>query len=419
MKKVLLRSFLPLAIFFSTSLAAQNNPFTGFYISPQHDTIRGVFPDYTEWTKNPSTVKFIGSSSSETVMLNPQLCQKFVVDGHDEYLSYSGQRQVNAIEDAEVVKAATGSDTRDVYENVDVFLRLITGSPKCDLYVFRDNRRVNFFYKLPAAPVAELKYKKYFDQNRIIEIPEYKQQLSLLFGPEIEKQKLTSSLETLDYEERELSHFFKTLFIDATAKGKEKKPASGLVVSGGVSINDVRVKADGNFTDIAKDYKSSVAPLLAVGYMLPLDRNFGRYFVFPQVKLYRYKNSGEIERGTFTKATSFQADLLIAGELNAGMHIVQSNNFRLFLSAGAGGIYQVNPTQTDQLYVASDHSIYGSPTETELLPWALSFNASVGVVLNKNIVVTATYLFPSRISNFIAYETALSGVQLKLGYKFR
>jgi hypothetical protein len=401
----------------STSLAAQKITFTGFYITSQHDSIRGVFPDYTEWNNNPSTVKFMGNSSSEVITLTPQSCQKFIIDGHDEYLSYSGQRLINPIDDAELVKGTDSSDKVDAYENLDGFLRLVTSSPKCGLYVFKDSRRINFFYKLPAGPVTELKHKKYFEQNKINEIPEYKQQLNILFGPDIEKQKLASSLETLDYEEKDLGDFFKALFPEARTKSKQKDPTGGCLVSAGISINDVHVKAE-TFNDIAKDYKATVSPLFAIGYVLPFKRNFGKYFIFPQLKVYRYKTSSEIARGTFVKATSFETDLVIAGELNAGVNLVRANTFRLFLSAGAGGIYQVNPTQTDQLYVASDHSIFGSPKETELLPWALSFNASAGVVLHKKFVVKASYLFPSLISNFVEYEIVVSGVQVKLGYKF-
>lgn len=231
MKTVFRLTTLFYAILLCTPSFAQKKTVTGFYISVQGDTVKGVFPNYSQWSNNPSEVEFAAAASVEPTTLTPQNCRNFVIEGHDEYLSYAGQRLVNPIYDNEVSKKRY-SNLGDEQEEVVTFLRLVTRTPNCELYVFTDNKRPNFFYRLPGDSVVELKYKKYYFENQldvsgfmrgyIAEITDYKGQLNSLFAEAIYRRKLTSALNTLPYAEDRLKMFLEQLFSTEPVKHKKK-----------------------------------------------------------------------------------------------------------------------------------------------------------------------------------------------------
>ena len=162
---------------------------------------------------------------------------------------------------------------------------------------------------------------------------------------------------------------------------------------------------------IVKEFRSSFSPLLSIACIAPLDRNFGKYFLYPQIKLFRYKNTGEVNQGTFINSTTYQADLI-------GVELMNEGNFQFFLTAGPGLMALVGGKQVKQLYSASDDSPYGRPEETVLPSLTFCIDASAGIVLNRKVVVTAIYMLPSPVADFAQYNPTLSSLQLTVGYKF-
>src|SRR5688572_20007254 len=128
MKSVFNLATLIYGIMLCTPSFAQKKTVPGHYISLLGDTVKGEFSNYSEWSKNPSEVKFAAGTSVKPIRLTPQNCQKFVVEGHDEYLSYVGQRLVNPITDQQVLNKRYRNVT-DEPEEVATFLRLVTRTP--------------------------------------------------------------------------------------------------------------------------------------------------------------------------------------------------------------------------------------------------------------------------------------------------
>lgn len=402
--------------FWTTPLHAQSISTPGFYITPQGDTVRGTFPAYKQWNRNPAQVDFIPAAPAHLLVLTPANCRKFSIGNQDEYIAYTGPRLVNPIEDDKALKSEGYAGSEDQFAEVSTFLRLVSKAAGCELYLLTDHIRPNFFYSLRGQPLTELKHKIHSDNGRIIEHPAYKQQLLLLFPEEIAKRNLERTLESLRYTEDGMKAFFRKLSPAARSKQKTKNPAQGWLLTAGASLNTVKVKGDESIAQVRMKYNWSVAPLVSVGYLLPLNRNFGKYFFYPQVRVFRYKNSGETNHNTLIKHTTFQSDLVISAELHAGAHIINGKDFKLHLSGGGGILELVNNKAKEQTYTAATNSLYYS-TETGLARMSHTFNLSTGVLLKNRLLVQATYNFPIPVGQYIFYSPSLTGVQLRVGYK--
>ncbi len=413
----MLTFFLLLSIACSSRAHGQNRSFPGHYISVQGDKVLGNFPDYAQWTRNPERVDFVDHASGSTLVLTPDNCKGFVVDGHDEYISFSGQRLINPIEDIEVIRDRAYSSLHDTLAYIKTFLRLITRTGGYELYAFSDNIRTNFFYRQAGGSFEELKYKMYFDQNQVREMAIYRQQLHNLFKDRIEKQNLERTLEKLVYREDRLKQFFEQLFPLPQTMQAPPKNAPGWVVAAGAVFNQIQVTGDRVYAPEFASYASSVAPLLSVGYLRPIDRSFGKYFILPQVKFYSYKVKGDYFDGTFTRATTYQADLVVTPELNGGMNVINRDQVQLFLSAGAGILLQKAAKEVQQSFAGTNGELYAQH-ESKLNNLSYVLNVSAGTILKKKFVLTGTYVFPSQLLNFIHYTPKLSGFQLRVGYKF-
>jgi hypothetical protein len=427
MKKFFILTALSYAILFCTPSFAQKKTIPGYYISVQNDTVKGTFSGYSQWSQSPSEVVFTPAGSGSTTKLTPQNCLNFILEGNDEYLSYTGQRLVNPIYDNEVI-TKRDSSFDDKKEEVITFLRLVTRTPVCELYVYADNKRTNFFYRLPGHSVVELRYKKYYDERQVNqftvdreshvnEITEYKDQLNDLFSEAINKRQLTSSLKSLTYTEDRLEMFLQELFAAEPVIHGQKNPLSGWIISAGASFNFVSVKAS-KFNVIAKEYGSSVSPLLSIGYITTFRRSFGKYFLYPQLNFFRYKTTGEINDGTFRKVTTYQADLIISGELNGGFNVVNQKSIRFYLSGGMGILTRLHNKRLDYKYLNVQQSSEPYTSSQESLSATTIFiNASAGVVIKNKLLVMAEYLFPTSVDN--SYSVRYEGLQLKVGYKVK
>lgn len=201
-------------------------------------------------------------------------------------------------------------------------------------------------------------------------------------------------------------------------KRSNKSSVEKWTISCGVSVNNITVKANKLFNIDIDKFETSFSPLLSVGRLVPVGRQIGKYFIYPQLKLFRYKNTGGSISGPFIKQTTYGADLMILLEVNGGINLLNKENIQFFIYAGGGIAGQVKGRQEQQLY-SRPGSPYGDKKAHNLPSLTYSINASTGVVLNKKIMITAGYLVPAPIGSFIEYTPRLSAFQLRLGYMLK
>ena len=139
--------------------------------------------------------------------------------------------------------------------------------------------------------------------------------------------------------------------------------------------------------------------------------------LFPQVKFFSYKNSGEEIKGNLKPTATYEADLLITTELAGGLNLINKDNFKFFLSGGFGLLIQLGGLQERQVLYASNGNPYGSASETSLPTTTYSVELSAGATLHKKMFLIGSYMLPSTMGEFVYYSPRLSSVQLKLGYR--
>jgi hypothetical protein len=105
------------------------------------------------------------------------------------------------------------------------------------------------------------------------------------------------------------------------------------------------------------------------------------------------------------------------GEFNGGVNLLNKDDLRVFVSAGAGIMILVNNREADQVFYASSNAIYTS-AKSNLSKATNTLNASAGVTLKNKIVVAAAYHFPTSVGNYVYYSHMLTSLQVKVGYKF-
>lgn len=399
-------------------VSAQEKNFTGYYINTTGDSVKGTFPRYNQSNKSPERFVFVPASSSTSIQLTPFNCRKLSIIGYDEYLSYSGNRLINPIDDGVAMDNRGYFSFQDSTRAVSVFLRLVVRTPSCNIYLLNDKERMNFFYELPGEPLQELRYKKYFDENNIHEVTEYRQQLSNSFNEEILKKHLTAKLEQLPYSEDGILQFIEKLFPEKKQNvASATNFLSGWIIGGGASLNSLNVVGDPIITETQLDYPSSLAPYLSLGYLMSLQRNFNRYFFYPQIRFSNYKNSSEKTSGSFNKRITFKSDLIILPQINLGANIINKSVLRCYIYAGAGITTLINNREIVEYFDPIDNTLYNT-YERNMAPLAVDLNLSAGIMLKNKFQILVSYNFPTDIDNFVDFTSRQSNIQMGIGYKF-
>jgi hypothetical protein len=325
------------------------------------------------------------------------------------------KRLLNPVDDDAAINNIGGFfDSRDSITSVTAFLRLVIRTPQCEIYVLNDHVRSNFYYKLPGQTIEELRFKKYFSDNNLHEMAEYRNQLNGLFQDEILQKNLVKKLEELPYTEEGFENFIGEL--SGATKIKIKTQGLGWIIAAGASINFLDVAGDLSMQEVRSKFKNSSAPFISIGFVLPVSRNFNRFFIYPQLRVYNYKNSGSYSTSYNTHIITYQSKFCALPEVNGGINIVNKQNFRFFLYGGGGMLFLIKNNETDQSKNISGGSVSSHVTLTSKMTY--SCNVSAGASITDKFMIVTSYHVPVPVANFIYYSAMHSNLQIGLGYKF-
>ncbi len=403
-------------LFFCNQLYAQGKTFTGFYINNDRDTLKGSFPKFKQPAINPNEIEFLPMGAQAPVKLTPVNCYKVIVQDFDEYVAYRGIRLIKPIDEGRVLRDKDDRAFANEYDSIRTFLRLIRKTSNYEILVVNDQARRNFFYKLPDKPLEELIFKKDYNESGISEVTEYKQQLRSLIKTGVEEKKLSALLKNLEYSETEIIKFLDKA--ELKKKTTSKNPNAGFVISAGTSVNSFKFVGDKSNYRVQTDYKTSLSPLLCFGIISPLNGNFSRHFIYPNVSLYQYKNSGEVNNDFIIRKTTFQSSLIIGPGINGGTNILNAKQLKLFISGGFNVLFLQNHKKVSETIIVSSGVTYAS-LEDKLPSMHYVFNLSTGLVLSNKIRGAVTYNFPFDVNytKTDAPRPRTSNLHLSIGYK--
>jgi len=404
------------SLFFFLQLNAQRKSFYGYFIAVSGDSIKGIFPNYTQWNRTPSKVQFLPDSQSNKISLIPTNCLKFLVEDYEEYVAFTGTRLANSIDDDLVMDNQMFWTADDEDSTVSTFLRVIIKSTSCEILVLNDGIRTNFFYRMPGQAIQEFRFKKKFinETRTVVYMDEYKDQIKKLFGHEIANKNLGKELENLAYREESFYDFFKKLFSNPLEVQQLKKKTGSLNINAGISLNTFSV--NGDLYARARNFANSISPFVAIGYLMPFKRNFGRSFLYPQLRIYSFENSGTANTGTSERTSTFKSGVILLPELNGGVNIVNQKSIQFFVYAGIGIMVMIDGKE---VYENKSSSGYLYTNETELSKLTGSTNFSTGLRFKSKFSVFITYVLPTSVSNYQNYTPKHSSMQFGLCYRFR
>jgi hypothetical protein len=197
---------------------------------------------------------------------------------------------------------------------------------------------------------------------------------------------------------------------------KIKNPDAGWVLAAGVSINYVNTQGSKRYSPVPFKTRQSIAPLLSIGYMAPVNRYFDKYFIHPSLSLFRYNNSSEVLEGGYQ--ILYSTGIVVAGRINAGMNLWNTGALRLYVSGGIGIMLLRDNKEITQI----KHPRYNTKqivSEYNLLSMTHNINLTTGVIFKNRFMAIATYNLPSPVANnFIYFKPMYSSVQFGLGYKW-
>ncbi|MEO6001381.1 MAG: hypothetical protein ABIN89_31305 [Chitinophagaceae bacterium] len=393
---------------FSSNSPAQSNKFTGFYINTQGDTIRGSFPRYIQWNHNPDSITFIPIQSRNHEILTPSFCAEFHIDGYETYIAFHGKRMINPM----IFSRSDTKDDADRYDTITTFLREFAITETHTFYIYKDKNRFNLYYSTNEGVIEELLQKVYVVDNSSIQSMTYKEQLQTLFPEK------TGEIGRLLYTEESLAAFLGKQKKAIIPVKKGQREYGGFYISGGVSLNSLKFSPNVSMEFSEKNYESRQVPLVAIGYIVPFNRNFSRVFFLPQIKISSLKHTAKTlyHNAYPVNSTTFQSSPVISLGFNFGYNIINHPDLKVSLAPGAGlnflmkfkhiETYEFNATNSTTVVTAMDH-----------LKPIVDLQATV--IIKNRYVIWSAYNFPTHITIYPATKDKFSSKQLGVGYKFK
>ncbi len=410
MKKTIRTGAALLSMLFCFTTQAQKKEPAGYYISLAGDSVKGAFPDYHKWVHSPKSVAFV-KETGEKLLLTPDSCLALLVPGEESYLSYKGQRMTNPVNESSALHELVGYATTT--EGITAFIKEIGTANEISFYIYKDAKRANLYYK-SGDEIVELKYKAYYQNGAVHEESTYKDQLFALFGG---NEKLLQQITEMSYSEESL----RTLVYKLNPREKKRTvkkvdPLKGMVLGGGVGINTLRVSGDKLVAATAIEYRRSMTPVIKVGYISPVGRSFGKYFIFPQLTLYSYTNKGEtIQRG-LTTWSRYKASSVAAASVNFGITLMNRANTRVFLAPGVGlmAIMGNRIIEEAQISVSPEARSYRTTKGKDL---TFGLNMQAGMAIKNRGLLWIGYSAPTTVTNQIYYTAKHASIQVGGGIK--
>lgn len=411
-KKALLALLL-----FPTLLKAQSNFHKGYIVNLAGDTVRGSV-DFKEWYSNPKQIKFKAAGADITARYSPATIKAFGINGYDQYRRFV----VSVAQDRIDLSSLThGIDTTTVTDTV--FLKTIVTGKQLSLYSYIDKKEELFVQEGSGQPTSLIRHLYLVGEDRIATDARYifqLQNLAKIYQPD--NKKLLKDIERLRYDADDAG---KILYrIDGSAavlKAPEtEKLANRFYVGAGADIASFSMYEE---NPTVKDYgKSSVMPMVNLGYDLFLKNNIGKLIIRAEMSFYGAK--GDISRGYAESSETeyFKFNQYIVS-LNPQLifNVYNSKQFKFFIDAGFAANFSTYNNKQHRHLGGEFSSTYDIPfpyTDSPLF----SLTGKTGIVINSRIEIFAginssNRVFTDKLQYVLSATHYRAGINLLLGKK--
>ena len=380
---------------------AQRN-LKGYFVNYTGDTIKGIFPKYVYWNRNPNEVRF-KPENGEEVKLTPQKARMFEIIGQYKFYSFNGTRHLN--------------NGDSLVEPVTAFLKLIFETAAVRLYEFKDTARSNFYLQKQGYQIEELIYSQWIKNDQYVVQDSFKKQIAVAFEKELSTGKLSEKLSTLEYVDDALIDFFEKLVGKPAASPKRLyKPE--FFLAAGISINRFKILGNPlNATEKPK-YNTTAAPVFSAGVQIYDRRTFGRIYFAPSLTIYRFSNEGKFEREFFGTTTINVEGTAISPAINIGYKLFPGQSFQVYFQGGVGVMFLPNSKLTETFKSYASVPVTDSGT-IDLKPTNLNLNIQSGISITRSFSIWASYYVPMKMTSSTRYTVVHKPIQVGIRYLFR
>ncbi|HEY9002175.1 MAG TPA: hypothetical protein VIM89_12540 [Mucilaginibacter sp.] len=417
--KLLLAALLAV---FAINLFAQTNYQPGYIVKSNGDTVKGYI-DYREWAQTPKTINFrLNKSSGEIQPCSPQEIKGFGISGVEEYISYNGS--ISA--DKNVFPDLPGRlDTSKI--QAVIFLKSIIRGNHLALYSQNDETKTRFFIAESKELPVELKYYQYYDNaHNTVERAFYRGQMIFY----INKYKpvssgLVESAQNLSFGEGQLGKLVNKIneVNYVAANTKNKRSGVRFFVGAGVIFDKIRLRDpafqvktnSGSFYYDIKSYSNYTSPEINLGFDLFVNPNVQRFIFRTDVSLSTL-NGGvnyPITLTNYGKLKFNQYKLAVIPQLL--YNIYNKEKIKFYINGGVSANFakysNVSSTSADIINV--DLKLID-----EFNSFWISIPLQTGIVINKKVEISATYVPYSKFTTFTDFTVSNQSYALGLRYFF-
>ncbi|HUM45296.1 MAG TPA: outer membrane beta-barrel protein [Chitinophagales bacterium] len=394
----------------------------GYVLLNNGDTLHGLI-ETENWVKAPVKVRFKKSPGAEIHTYSPLLIHSFRIKDGDWYFSFVGDIDPSSLLD-DKLNYSPLPDTLRVF----MFIRSVVMGKVC-LYYARDmNDRLHLFIQKDGGIITELKYKKYYLDERVV--ADYRNEITrrAIMANQIYKEQLTNLMadcppvatgivsRPLAYSKNDIMK----LVIDynrcksSRTSYKEEKEAWRFEIRGHVGVNysGLKFKSTTNTYVGDSDFENSLGYAFGLSLNCVLPRTNESWGFFNEMIIRDFNSQGVSGTAEFKEQRPVKMDLIYAKLATMVRYQFTGSEAQPFLEAGiTNGIALKSANlESDSSGISSNFIQYFRNYEQGLI---------FGTGLQwKDVSWDVQLEFSNGMSGYSDVKSAFATLYVTMGYKF-
>lgn len=396
-------------VFLSVSASAQIEFEEGYIIDMDSNKIEALIKN-EDWRDTPNSFRYKLSDADESKLTRPEDVLEFGINGKYRFISRRVQIDLSS-EDPNKMNEVRSPQ----YESDHLFLQVILVG-QADLYQYRQNDLIKYFYSLDGIKVVQLIYRKYKVEGQIATNNFFRYQLyEYLKCPAMTLE----TFEVLDYKKRDLIKLFTAYSqcYDTEVKeivSQEKRELLNLTLRPGIRFTSLQA-VWGNQGPMRKyDYGSQKGTRIGLDIELVIPHNKNKWAITlePTYQYFRGENTAvshyEAIYGVEKSIVNYQSL-----EIPIGVRHYFFLNDEVKIFVDAGGFADVNFGSKMDFLDNDGQEIYVSRE----LESALSFGYGAGVKMhNRYVIGTRFQTYRDLFNNIDSWYTSYKQFSVFVGY---
>jgi hypothetical protein len=386
------------------------------------DTLKGYIQT-ENWRKAPDLVKFKTTPDAEVHTYSPLLIHSFRVTEGDWYFSFVGDIDPSSLMDKNLNYDPTPDTLR-----VSMFIRAVVMGKASLYYAIDKNDRMHLFIQKDGGAIQELKYKKYYLNERVVADYRtivtrraimsnqiYKEQLINLFAdcPSVATGILPRSI---SYSKNDIMNLVIEYnrcknappgFTEAEEKWKFE-----FAVHGGINYSKLKFKSSISdlYNDIFIENSTGYAAALSLNCIIPRTQNAWSFY--NELLARNFSSTGVAGVSPVQAQKTIELDLLYLKLLTMARYHFPNGNIRPFINAGI-----TNSAALKDENVIKDSS--GFPND--FLPYFRRYEQ--GIILGggatwKHFSSDLRAEFSNGMSDYTSVKSSFTTMYVLVGYTF-